>query len=174
MFPFSAAAILLAASCLIMSNELKGQQRLAIKNGESVELHPVYYVSHCHSIMLGRPEIEVLEGPPELTFSIREEPVLPRRQGCAANVPGGMLLLMAKGVTEKMEAKLTYRVKYSTKDGPRQTSSAYIVSVAAIVFNPKTSPYRDVYLRRSAWGQPQSRPTAAMSQCCPNRASSLT
>ena len=126
-FPFSAAAILLAASCLIMSNELKGQQRLAIKNGESIELHPIYYVSHCHSIMIGLPEID--EGPPELTFSIREEPLLPRRQGCAAKVPGGMLLLMAKGVTEKMESKLTYRVKYSTKDGPRQTSSAYIVSL---------------------------------------------
>ena len=131
-FPFSAAAILFAASCLIMTNELKGQnapQQLAIKNGESIELHPVYYVSHCHSIMLGLPEIEVLEGPPELTFSIREEPVLPRRQGCAAKVPGGTLLLTAKGVSEKMEAKLTYRVKYSTKDGPRQTSSAYIVSL---------------------------------------------
>jgi len=57
------------------------------------------------------------------------KPVLPRRQGCAAKVPGGMLLLMAKGVTEKIEAKLTYRVKYSTKDGPRQTSGAYIVSL---------------------------------------------
>jgi hypothetical protein len=79
--------------------------------------------------MLGLPEIEVLEGPRELTFSIREELVLPRRQGCAGKVPGGMLLLMAKGVTEKTEAKLTYRVKYSTKDGPRQTSSAYIVSL---------------------------------------------
>ena len=125
-------AILLAASYLIMSNELKGQnvpQRVAIKNGESIELHPVYYVSHCHSIMIGLPEIEVLEGPPELGFSIREEPVLPRRQGCAAKVPGGTLLLMAKGVTEKVEAKLIYRVKYSTKDGPRQTSSAYIVSL---------------------------------------------
>ena len=132
MFPFSAAAILLAAFCLIMSNELKGQnapQRLAIKNGESVELHPIYYVSHCHSIMIGLPEIEVLEGPPELRLSIREEPVLPRRQGCAAKVPGGTLLLMAKGATEKIEAKLTYRVKYNTKDGPRQTSSAYIVSL---------------------------------------------
>jgi hypothetical protein len=129
-FPFGAVAILLAASC--MTNELKGQnapQRLAIKNGESIELHPVYYVSHCHSVMIGLPEIEVLEGPPELTLSIREEPVLPRRQGCAAKVPGGTLLLTAKGVSEKMEAKLTYRVKYSTKDGPRQTSSAYIVSL---------------------------------------------
>jgi hypothetical protein len=131
-FPFGAAVILLATSSLSMTNELKGQnapQRLAIKNGESIELHPVYYVSHCHSVMIGLPEIEVLEGPPELKLSIREEPVLPRRQGCAAKVPGGMLLLMAKGVTEKIEAKLTYRVKYSTKEGPRQTSSAYIVSL---------------------------------------------
>ena len=131
-FPFCTAAILVTASYLIMSNELKGQnvpQRVAIKNGESIELHPVYYVSQCHSIMIGLPEIEVLEGPSELSFSIREEPVLPRRQGCAAKVPGGTLLLMAKGVTEKMEAKLTYRVKYSTKDGQRQTSSAYLVSL---------------------------------------------
>ena len=131
-FPFGVAVILLATSYLSMTNELKGQnapQRLAIKNGESIELHPIYYVSHCHSIMIGLPEIEVLEGPPELKFTIREEPVLPRRQGCAAKVPGGMLLLMAKGVTEKIEAKLTYRVKYSTKEGPRQTSSAYVVSL---------------------------------------------
>ena len=71
----------------------------------------------------------MLEGPPELKLSIREEPVLPRRQGCAAKEPGGMLLLMAKGVTDKIEAKLIYRVKYNTKDGPRQTSSAYIVSL---------------------------------------------
>ena len=64
MFRFSAAAILLAASCLIMSNELKGQQRLAIKNGESVELHPVYYVSHCHSIMMAYPKLKCWRGLP--------------------------------------------------------------------------------------------------------------
>ena len=131
-FLFGAKVILLVASSLGMTSELKGQnapQRLAIKNGESIELHPICYVSQCHSIMIGLPEIEVLDGPPELKFSIREEPVLPRRQGCAAKVPGGMLLLMAKGVTEKIETKLTYRVKYNTKDGPRQTSSAYIVSL---------------------------------------------
>ena len=74
-FPFGAAAILFAASCLIMTNELKGQnapQRLAIKNVESIELHPIYYVSQCHSIMIGLPEIEVLEGPPELKLSIKK------------------------------------------------------------------------------------------------------
>ena len=70
-FLFGAMVILLVASSLSMTSELRGQnapQRLAIKNGESIELHPVYYVSHCRSVMIGLPEIEVLEGPPELTL----------------------------------------------------------------------------------------------------------
>ena len=79
--------------------------------------------------MIGLPEIEVLEGPAEVALSIKEAQVLPRRQGCAAKVSGGTLMLNAKGVTEPTEAKLTYRLKYKTKDGDRQTSRAYIVSL---------------------------------------------
>ena len=79
--------------------------------------------------MVGLPEIEVLEGPTEVSLSVREEPVLPRRQGCAKKIPGGTLMLTAKGVTEPVEAKLAYRVKYKTKDGDRQTSQVYIVSL---------------------------------------------
>jgi hypothetical protein len=44
-------------------------------------------------------------------------------------VAGGTLVLSAKGVAEPAEAKLTYRLKYKTKDGDRQTSNAYIVSL---------------------------------------------
>jgi hypothetical protein len=79
--------------------------------------------------MVGLPDIEVLEGPSGVTISIREEPVLPRRQGCAAKVAGGTVVLTAKDVTEPAEAKLTYRVNYKTKDGPRQTSQAFMVSL---------------------------------------------
>ena len=79
--------------------------------------------------MIGLPEIEVMEGPSALALNVREEPVLPRRQGCAAKVPGGTLMLTAKDVTEPIEAKLTYRLKYKTKDGVRQTSNTYIVSL---------------------------------------------
>ena len=79
--------------------------------------------------MIGLPEIEILEGPPQAALTIREEPVLPRRFGCAAKVAGGTLVLTVKGVTEKTEANLTYRLKYQTKDGPRQTSHTYIVSL---------------------------------------------
>ena len=104
-------------------------RRLAAKNGDSIELGLVYWVVKCRSVMIGLPEIEVLEGPPEVALSIKEGEVLPRRQGCAAKVQGGTLLLNAKGVTEPTEAKLTYRLKYKTKDGVRQTSNAYIVSL---------------------------------------------
>jgi hypothetical protein len=106
-----------------------GPQRLSAKNGESIELHTVYWVASCRSIMIGVPEVEVLEGPPEVALGIKEEPVLPRRQGCAAKVAGGTLILSAKGVTESKEAKLTYRVKYKTRDGDRQTSRSIIVSL---------------------------------------------
>jgi hypothetical protein len=131
-FTIGAAVILFAAAGLTLSNEASGQtapQRLALKDGESIELYPVYYVSHCKSIMIGLPEIEILEGPPEVSLNIREEPVLPRRQGCASKVDGGTLMLTAKGVNDKIEANLVYRVKYRTKDGPRETSSAYLVSL---------------------------------------------
>jgi hypothetical protein len=38
-------------------------------------------------------------------------------------------MLTAKDVAEKTEAKLTYRMKYQTKDGPRQSSNTFIVSL---------------------------------------------
>jgi hypothetical protein len=111
------------------ANAQEALRRIAVKNGESIDLGTVYYVNNCRSIMVGLPDIEVLEGPTSVAISIREEPVLPRRQGCAAKVPGGTLVLTAKDVSEPAEAKLTYRVNYKTKDGPRQTSHAFMVSL---------------------------------------------
>jgi hypothetical protein len=104
-------------------------RRIAVKNGESVDLGTVYYVENCKSIMVGPPDIEMLEGPKGATISLREEPVLPRRQGCAAKVPGGTVVLTVKDVTEPADAKLTYRTNYKTKDGPRQISHTFMVSV---------------------------------------------
>ena len=107
----------------------QAQQRLALKSGESVEVGSVYYVSNCRSIMVGMPEIEVLESPELVTLSIKEGMVLPRRLNCANRVPGGTIVLTAKQVSEPVEAKLTYRIKYKTKDGDRQTSGVYNLSL---------------------------------------------
>jgi hypothetical protein len=126
------AAVAFAGAALVMTRAADAQntlRQLAVKNGETIDLGSVYYVSNCRSIMIGLPEIEVLEGPSGVTLGIREEPVLPRRQSCAAKVAGGTLTLTAKDVTEQAEAKLTYRVKYQTKDGPRETSNSFLVSL---------------------------------------------
>jgi len=123
------AAALLAVTCLGQADAEDVLRRIAVKNGESVDLGTVYWVANCHSIMIGLPEIEMLEGPPGVALSVREEPVLPRRQGCAAKVPGGTVVLTAKDVTERSDTKLTFRVKYKIKDGPRQTSQSYMISL---------------------------------------------
>src|SRR5215475_7380236 len=64
---------------------------IAMKSGENVELGPVYWVSNCRSVTLGLPEVEILEGLPGVTLSIKEAMVLPRRQNCANKVSGGVL-----------------------------------------------------------------------------------
>ena len=130
--PAIVAAFLLAGPGLGNHGAANAQDALrqvAVKNGESIDLGTVYYVSNRKSIMIGLPVVEVLEGPSSVALSIREEPVLPRRQGCAAKVAGGTLVLTAKDVTEPAEAKLTYRLNYETKDGPRQSSAALMVSL---------------------------------------------
>ena len=104
--------------------------RVALKNGEAIELTTVYFISNCRSIMIGLPEIETLEGPAKLSLAIKAEQVVPRKFGCVNQVPGGKLILTAKGgVTERTEVNLIYRLKYKTKEGDRQTSGTYIVTL---------------------------------------------
>jgi hypothetical protein len=104
--------------------------RVVLRNGEAIELTTVYYISNCRSIMIGLPEIEILEGAAELSLAIKEEQVVPRKFGCVTKVPGGKLILTAKGsVTERTEVNLIYRVKYRTKEGDRQIGGANIVTL---------------------------------------------
>jgi hypothetical protein len=105
------------------------QTRIALKSGESAELGLVYYVSNCASIMIGNPEIEMLEGPPELTLSFKPGMVIPRAQKCAKPIQGGTITVTAKEISEQKNATMVYRVKYKTKEGDRQRSVIYKVSL---------------------------------------------
>jgi hypothetical protein len=102
-------------------------KRIALKSGESTELRNYFFVTNCRSIMIGQPELEVLEGPEEVTVTLKEGTVLPRAQNCAKPVPGVSVLATAKDVAEPKQAKLTFRLKFNTKTGERQDSSTYIV-----------------------------------------------
>jgi len=116
----------------LSSADLRAQENIAsiaLRNGESSELGSVWYVTNCRSIVIGLPEVEILEGPPGLTLSIKEAMVLPRRLNCAKEVPGGILVATAKDVTEPVQGKLVYRIKYKTKDGDRQRANTYNVSL---------------------------------------------
>ena len=117
------------AVALSIGGGANAQNRLALKSGESVEIGPVYWVINCRSVMIGLPEIEIMEGLDGVSLSIKEGMVLPRRLNCPKPVQGGTLTLTAKQVSEPTEGKLVYRLKYKTKDGDRQTSQSYQVSL---------------------------------------------
>jgi hypothetical protein len=102
---------------------------MAMKSGETVELGPLYWLAKCSSVLKATPVAEILEGPEEITVSVKEAMVLPRSQGCAKEVKGGTLSVTSKAVKEKKEGSLIIRVKYATKDGERQATRAYNVSI---------------------------------------------
>jgi hypothetical protein len=104
-------------------------QHIALKSGESVELRDYSFIANCRSIMVGTPALDVLEGPEELSLALREGMVIRRDRGCSTAVPGGKVVATAKDVKEPKEARLTIRLNYKTKDGERQSSSEYIVSL---------------------------------------------
>jgi hypothetical protein len=102
---------------------------LALKNGETIELGPLYFVSHCKSILKSTPEAEILEGPPGVSVDVREAMVLPRAQQCGNRVAGGMLSITAKDIEDPSSSKLTVRVTYRTRDGDRKISTDYNLSL---------------------------------------------
>lgn len=105
------------------------QESIALKSGESTEIGSVWWVAHCRSIMVGLPEVEILEGPPGLRLSLKEAMVIPRRLNCTNEVPGAILVATAKDVTEPVQGRLIYRIKYKTKDGDRLRANTYNVSL---------------------------------------------
>jgi len=121
-----ALSLLAFAAKAVAQNET---HTLAMKGGETVELFPVYGISNCRSTLLATPTVEVLEGPPELTLSIKEGMVKPRKAGCTDKVKGGTVVATAKDVKAPIQAKLTFRIKYKGKDGDRQTGHVYNVSL---------------------------------------------
>ena len=124
------AIIFLGFTAFAAASGAHGQQaprRIALKSGESTELRNYYFVQHCRSIMIGKPVLDVLEGPEELTVSLKEGTKVPQK--CTKPVPGGTVIATAKDVKAPKEAKLTIRLKFNTKVGERQSSNIYNVSL---------------------------------------------
>jgi hypothetical protein len=103
---------------------------ISLKGGESTDLMNVYWTVNCRSMLKGTPEVEIIEGPPQISAMIREAMVIPRGSNCAKPVPGGTLVLTAaRDIDDASNTRLTLRVKYKGKDGNRQSSLVYDVAL---------------------------------------------
>jgi hypothetical protein len=102
-----------------------GSPTIALKSGESAELSNLYFVSNCKSLLTSPPAVEILDGPPGVTASIKEEMVMARAQKCAAPVKGGKLFVAAGDIQDQSFSTLTLRITYRTRDGERKLSQLF-------------------------------------------------
>lgn len=121
--------IVAAALALVSVAAFAQTREVSLRPGESTDLHSVYWVSNCKSVLRKFAGIDVLEGSPGIQLSIREEMVTARRQNCPEKVLGGTVVLTAGSQLEKGVATIKYRVNYDTEDGRKQSNHAVQVSL---------------------------------------------
>lgn len=109
---------------------IRGQATIALRSGESTELTTLYYVENCKSMLKSTPEAEIIDAPPAVTVSVREDMVLPRAQGCAKPVKGGTLVISAKDIEDLSYTPVTVRITFKTRDGDRKFS--YVINLSLI------------------------------------------
>jgi hypothetical protein len=102
---------------------------IALKSGESIEVADLAWTANCRSILKSTPEVEILDGPPGVTASVKEANVIPRAQNCAKPVQGGKLVISAKDIDDESNTTLTIRITYRTRDGDRKLSQVYSLSL---------------------------------------------
>jgi hypothetical protein len=112
----------LAGVALAQNRVISGAHTMALKSGESEEVQDIYWVQNCRSMLNGPPQIEVLDGPPGVTATLKEDMVLPREQNCPNKVKGAKLVVSAGQIDDPSFSQLNLRVTYDTREGIRKQS----------------------------------------------------
>jgi hypothetical protein len=114
-------------ACLLSNGIVNAQtiqvasRDIVLKNGESTEFADLWLVSRdCKSLIMGTPEVEVMEGPPGIVVEVRPATVVPRVVSCANPIAGAKLFITAKSVEEYSRSTMVLRVNYKTRSGDRQ------------------------------------------------------
>jgi hypothetical protein len=106
-------------------------RHVAIKNGETVELQRLWSVLECRNNLKGRPTAEILVGPPQLSLSLQDAMVVPRRSdmNCTEKVPGAILSLTANNLTEPFTGILVVRWRYERHTGTWHGSRTFTLEM---------------------------------------------
>src|SRR5262249_5603414 len=108
---------------------LVGATSIALKSGETAELGQLYWVINCRSQLKATPTVEIVDGPPGVSVTVKDAMVVPRFQGCAKPVAGGKVTIAAREIDDYSYSRLTLRITYRTRDGDRQASAVYNLSL---------------------------------------------
>ena len=111
---------LLVASALA---SVAGAQTVTLKRGQSVELHAVYWIRNCSSMLDDFEGIKITSGPPGFSLGLKKQDVQPYRQQCGKLVPGAMVVLTAAPDAPLGTASLSYQVNYRTTTGSHEVST---------------------------------------------------
>jgi len=102
---------------------------ISLKSGETLEIADLWYAVQCQSQLKSAPTVEVLEGPPEITVSVKKAMVVPREQNCSKPIEGAKLYVAASEIADYGTSELTIRITFDTKDGERRVSETYNVTL---------------------------------------------
>src|SRR5712672_2076971 len=75
---------------------ITGSASIALKSGESQEVGNLSWVINCRSLLRSTPEVEVVDGPPGVSVTVKAAMITPRAQRCAKEVLGGKLVITAE------------------------------------------------------------------------------
>jgi hypothetical protein len=114
----------------------------SIKSGETLLLRTVTSITaNCEPLFVSFDSIDVIEGPPELSFKFEPGNVKTYTTShvCPDAVPGGKVMVTANGVDERKEAMLVFRVRYQTKNGPWQQTGRYRIFMFPASQEPRSN-----------------------------------
>lgn len=98
---------------------------ISLKSGETLEIMNLSYSVNCDSQLNSPPLAQVMEGPTEVSVTVKEAMVVPREQNCDKPQKGGKLLFSAKDIDDYSTSTLTVRITYDTREGERNPSYSF-------------------------------------------------
>ncbi len=106
-------------------------REITLIEGESIDLARVFWINYktCQSSFIRVEGIDVLESPPGLSLSIRDEQVDTAPYANCGKKPGGTIVATARGIQEKESGPLVFRVRYQTQSGLEQSTHRFVINL---------------------------------------------